>query len=555
VTALNPSAAAPLLHIDGLSVSLPANADRRFAVENVNLTLSRNEILCVVGESGSGKSVMSRAVLGLSPSRHVQPCAGRIVYEGEDLLRVAPQRLRELRGNRIAMIFQEPMTALNPVLRIGAQIGEVLEVHGDSNKVQRRERVLQMLAAVHLPEPLKILAAYPHQLSGGQRQRAMIAMSLALQPDILIADEPTTALDVTTQAQILALIREVQRERGMGVIFVTHDFGVVAEIADRIAVMQHGRIVEQGAAGDVLNRPQADYTRSLLAAVPSLLPGARRSFAGAAVVLQVNALQKSFRSSGGLFGGAARRVDALGGVSFNVRRGETLGIVGESGSGKTTVARCIIRLLDADSGEILIDGTDIAQLSQRALRPLRKRMQMVFQDPFGSLNPRRTVGQLISEGPIVHGTAPERARERTLELLELVGLEQRAADRFPHEFSGGQRQRIGLARALALDPQILVADEPVSALDVSVQAQVLRLLADIRARLGLTVIFITHDLRVASQVCDSVAVMRHGRIVEYGAVADVYANPSHEYTRELMASVPGRQWSLGNDAANAQRAD
>ena len=546
--------APPLLRIEGLSVSLPANADRPYAVENVSLELSRNEILCVVGESGSGKSVMSRAVLGLFASRHVQPSAGRILFEGEDLLRAAPERLRALRGNRIAMIFQEPMTALNPVLRIGAQIDEVLEVHQTADKAARRTRVLEMLAAVHLPEPDKILAAYPHQLSGGQRQRAMIAMALALHPDILIADEPTTALDVTTQAQVLALIREVQRKQGMGVIFVTHDFGVVAEVSDRIAVMQHGRIVEQGAAEDVLNRPRSDYTRALLAAVPSLTPGPKRDFGAAPLVVAVKGLNKSFRTGGGWFGGAARRVDALAGVSFDVRRGETVGIVGESGSGKTTVARCIIRLLDADSGEILIDGSNVVGLSQRELRPVRKRLQMVFQDPFGSLNPRRTVGQLISEGPIVHGVAVASAQARTLELLELVGLERRAAQRYPHEFSGGQRQRIGLARALALEPEILVADEPVSALDVSVQAQVLRLLADIRNRLGLTLIFITHDLRVASQVCDSVAVMRFGRIVEFGPVAQVYANPSHAYTRELMDSVPGRRWSHGNDLANLNRA-
>ena len=434
----------PLLRIEDLSVSLPANADRRYAVENVSLDLWRNQILCVVGESGSGKSVMSRAVLGLFASRHVQPSAGRILFEGEDLLRAAPQRLRALRGNRIAMIFQEPMTALNPVLRIGAQIDEVLEVHQTGDRSARRTRVLEMLAAVHLPEPEKILAAYPHQLSGGQRQRAMIAMALALHPDILIADEPTTALDVTTQAQILALIREVQRKQGMGVIFVTHDFGVVAEVADRIAVMQHGRIVEQGAAEDVLNRPRADYTRALLAAVPSLTPGHKRDFSAAPVVVTVKGLNKSFRGGSGWFGGGARRVDALAGVSFDVRRGETVGIVGESGSGKTTVARCIIRLLEADSGEILIDGSNIVGLSQRALRPVRKRLQMVFQDPFGSLNPRRTVGQLISEGPIVHGVAVASAQARTLELLELVGLERRAAERYPHEFSGGQRQRIGL---------------------------------------------------------------------------------------------------------------
>jgi peptide/nickel transport system ATP-binding protein len=543
-----------MLRIEGLSVSLPALADRRHAVEDVSLQLSRNEILCVVGESGSGKSVMSRAVLGLFPSRHVQPTAGRILFEGEDLLQATPQRMRELRGNRIAMIFQEPMTALNPVMRIGAQIEEVLEVHQAGDAAARRARALDMLAAVNLPEPRQILAAYPHQLSGGQRQRAMIAMALALEPDILIADEPTTALDVTTQAQILVLIRDIQRKKGMGVIFVTHDFGVVAEIADRIAVMQHGRLIEQGLADDVLNRPQADYTRSLLAAVPSLMPGPKRDFTGQPVVLGVNALSKSYRSGGGFFGSVARKVDALAEVSFGVRRGETVGIVGESGSGKSTAARCITRLIEADSGQIMVEGIDIAALGQRALRPVRKRMQMVFQDPFGSLNPRRTVGRLIAEGPIVHGVAPAAAMARALELLELVGLERRAADRFPHEFSGGQRQRIGLARALALEPDILVADEPVSALDVSVQAQVLRLLADIRSRLGLTVLFITHDLRVASQVCDSIVVMHKGRVVEYGPVAEVYANPSHDYTRSLMAAVPGRKWSQGNEANAANAA-
>ncbi len=545
-TALNTES--PLLRIQNLSVSLPPGADRRHAVEDVSLELWRNQILCVVGESGSGKSVMSRAILGLFPSRHVQPSGGSILFDGADLLQATPERLRELRGNRIAMIFQEPMTALNPVLRIGAQIDEVLEIHRAGDGAARRTRVLDLLAAVNLPEPQQILSAYPHQLSGGQRQRAMIAMALALEPDILIADEPTTALDVTTQAQILTLIRELQRKKGMGVIFVTHDFGVVAEIADRIAVMQHGRLVEQGTAAQVLGNPQADYTRSLLAAVPSLTPGPKRDFSAQPVVLSVNGLSKSYRSGGGLFGKPGRSVDALAAVSFSVRRGETVGIVGESGSGKSTAARCIARLINADSGQIMVEGADIAALSARALRPVRRRMQMVFQDPFGSLNPRRTVGQLIAEGPIVHGLAADAAHARALELLDLVGLERRAAARYPHEFSGGQRQRIGIARALALEPAILVADEPVSALDVSVQDQVLRLLADIRNRLGLTVLFITHDLRVAAQVCDSIVVMHKGRVVESGPVAEVYARPTHAYTQALLAAVPGRQWSRDHEA-------
>ncbi len=539
----------PLLSIEGLTVDLPPNADRRHAVQDVSLTLHRDEILCIVGESGSGKSVMSRSVLGLFPSRHVRPSAGRIVFRGQDLLAASPQALRRLRGDRIAMIFQEPMTALSPVMTIGRQIDEVLECHNAGQLAQRRARVLEVLAAVNLPDPPAILAAYPHQLSGGQRQRAMIAMALALEPDVLIADEPTTALDVTTQAQILALIREIQSRRRMGVLFITHDFGVVAEIAHSVAVMKEGRVVEHGTAEEVLVAPKAAYTRALLAAVPSLRPSSTRGdFTAAPEVLSVVDLRKSYRSGGGLLGDRAREVTAIKSLSFALRRGETLGIVGESGSGKSTVARCVTRLVEPDRGAILLDGVDIAPLRNRALRPLRRRMQMVFQDPFGSLNPRRTVGQLIAEGPIVHGAGAAQARRRACELLELVGLDARSADRFPHEFSGGQRQRIGLARALALEPAILVADEPVSALDVSVQAQVLRLIADIRERLGLSVLFITHDLRVASQVCDRVAVMRHGEIVEVGSVQQVYADPRHPYTRELMAAVPGRAWSQRREA-------
>ncbi len=530
-----------VLAIEGLTVDLPSWADRPHAVEDVTLDLKHDEILCVVGESGSGKSVMARAILGLFPSRHVRPSAGRILYRGEDLLAAAPERLRALRGSRIAMIFQEPMTALNPVLTIGRQIEETIEVHRPVAREARRRRVMEMLAAVHLPEPERMVDAYPHQVSGGQRQRAMIAMALTLEPDVLIADEPTTALDVTTQAQILALIREIQATRRMAVLFITHDFGVVAEIADRIAVMQHGRLVEHGRADAILAAPREPYTRALLAAVPDLAPAPpRKAFAQERVAMRVSGLAKTYRSGGVLFGGAARVVHAAKAVSFEIRRGETLGIVGESGSGKSTVARCVARLVEADAGEIRVGDTDFGRLAHGALREARRRVQMVFQDPYGSLDPRHTVGKLIAEGPIVHGTAPAAAWERALELLELVGIERRAATRYPHEFSGGQRQRIGLARALALDPEVLIADEPVSALDVSVQAQVLRLLADIRERLGLTVLFITHDLRVAAQVCDSIAVMRQGEIVEYGATGQVFAAPRHAYTRELFAAVPGR---------------
>ncbi len=543
-----------VLAIERLTIDLPPWADRPHAVEDVTLELQHDEILCVVGESGSGKSLMARSILGLFPSRHVRPSGGRILYDGEDLLAAAPEHLRALRGSRIAMIFQEPMTALNPVLTIGRQIEEAIEVHQSAPPEARRRRVLEMLCAVHLPEPVRMYNAYPHQISGGQRQRAMIAMALMLEPDILIADEPTTALDVTTQAQILALIREIQTTRRMAVLFITHDFGVVAEIADRIAVMQQGRLVEHGPAEGILEAPREPYTRTLLAAVPDLRPPTpRKAFAQAPVAMRVSGLEKTYRSGGVFFGGSAHVVHAAKSVAFEIRRGETLGIVGESGSGKSTVARCVARLIEPDAGEICIGDTDFGRLTHRALREARKRIQMVFQDPYASLDPRRTVGKLIAEGPIVHGTSPAAAWQRALELLELVGLDRRAAARYPHEFSGGERQRIGLARALALDPEVLIADEPVSALDVSVQAQVLRLLADIRERLGLTVLFITHDLRVAAQVCDSIAVMRHGEIVEYGLTAEVFAAPRHAYTRELFAAVPGRAQSERRAAATTAR--
>ncbi len=532
----------PILDIQDLTVDLPANADRRHAIENVSLQLFPNEILCVVGESGSGKSVTARAVLGILDPR-LRPSAGKILLNGEDLLQAAPERMRQVRGAGASMVFQEPMTALNPLMTIGDQIDEVIATHLDLDKKERQKRTDELLAAVRLPDPARIRTAYPHQLSGGQRQRAMIAMALILGPPVLIADEPTTALDVTTQAQILALIRDMQALKRTGVLFITHDFGVVAEIADRVAVMQHGKLVELGTKDDVLNRPTHAYTQALIAAVPPLKPRARSATpVEAPVVLSVEKLEKAYRSGGGLFGGA-RVVHAAKQVSFAVRRGQTLGLVGESGSGKSTVARCVIRLVEPDAGAIRIDGIDIQAMTRAALRPYRRRIQMVFQDPYGSLNPRSKVGRLIAEGPLTHGATPAEATRRVHELLDLVGLDRRAADRYPHEFSGGQRQRIGIARALAVDPEILVADEPVSALDVSVQAQVLALLEDIRRRLNLTMLFITHDLRVAAQVCDAIAVMRQGEIVEMGPTADLFDDPQHEYTKALLAAVPGRGWS------------
>ena len=524
-----------MLSVEGLSVALPPGGDRAHAVEDVSFGVAPGEILCIVGESGSGKSVSAGAIMGLLPAA-LRPVAGRIAFEGRDLLREGTAAMRALRGKRLGMIFQEPMTALNPLMRVGDQVAEVMQVHG----VSVGRRVHELLDAVHLPDPGRLLRSYPHALSGGQRQRVMIAMALALEPAILIADEPTTALDVTTQMQILRLIREVQERRGTGVLFITHDFGVVAEVADRVAVMQRGRIVEQGPAADVLGAPQHAYTRALIAAVPHRARDARVPVPGEPVLV-LEGVGKTYGGGGLLKRG--RVVQAVADASFEIRRGETLGLVGESGSGKSTLARCVVNLVQADAGSIRFHGTDLRPLGRAGWRPFRKRIQMVFQDPFASLNPRRRVGDIIAEGPVANGVRRGVARDQAAELLRLVQLDPGAAQRFPHEFSGGQRQRIGIARALAMEPELLIADEPVSALDVSVQAEILRLLEALRVRLGLTMLFITHDLRVAAQVCDRVAVMQRGRIVEQGPTGAVFANPAHDYTRALLDSVPGRGWT------------
>ena len=524
-----------LLAIEGLTVSLPAGADRANAVHNVSFALDPGEILCIVGESGSGKSISAAALTGLLPPG-LRVTAGRIGFEGRDLRHASAADMRALRGARIGTVFQEPMTALNPLMRVGDQVAEVMRVH----KQPVGRRVGELLEAVGLPDPAGIARSYPHALSGGQQQRVMIAAALALEPAILIADEPTTALDVTTQKQILALIRDIQRRRGTGVLFITHDFGVVAEIADRVAVMQRGVIVEQGTAAAVLSAPQHAYTRALIAAVPHRTATARAPQEGP-VVLELDRVGKTYRTRG-LFS-AGRVVPAVQAATLHIRRGETLGLVGESGSGKSTLARTIVRLVVADEGAIRFGGTDLRPLTRAAWKPYRKRIQMVFQDPYASLNPRRRVGDILAEGPVAHGIAPAVARARATELLALVQLDPGAAGRFPHEFSGGQRQRIGIARALAMDPELLVADEPVSALDVSVQAQILALLEDLRVRLGLTMLFITHDLRVAAQICDRVAVMQRGVIVEQGRTDEVFAQPAHAYTRALLDSVPGRGWT------------
>ena len=529
----------PVLSIRDLAISLPPGADREYAVQNIEFDLTPGEILCVVGESGSGKSMTANALMGLLPDL-VHVTRGEAIFEGRDVLALPDAERRKLRGDRIGMIFQEPMSALNPLMRIGDQIAETYEAHGRYSPAERRERALDLIREVGLPEPEKIIRAYPFQLSGGQRQRAMIAMALAMDPAVLIADEPTTALDVTTQAQILDLIKSLQERHGMAVMFITHDFGVVAEIADQVIVMRYGEIVEQGAAAQVLEAPQHDYTKALLEAVPSDVVPSGQDISETHV-LEVRELRKTYRTRGGLFK-ATREVRAIDGVSFNVAKGEVLGIVGESGSGKSTVGRSIVRLVEADSGQILLDGQDMNALTTEELRSARRRVQMIFQDPYASLNPRKKILSAISEGPITMGTPVAEAHARARELLETVGLDASAADRYPHEFSGGQRQRIGIARALAMDPDLIIADEAVSALDVSIQAQVLELLRDLQQRLHLSLLFITHDLRVAAQLCDRIAVMQQGKLVEIGSVAEVFLSPKQEYTRNLLAAVPGTEW-------------
>ena len=531
--------AAPAVAIKDLKIALPDGGERSHALDGISLDLFAGEIICVVGESGSGKSMCAHALLGLLPDS-VTTESGEILFEGQDLLKLDDAGWRAMRGRRIAMVFQEPMTALNPLMRIGDQIMEMFEAHDLLTPKQRRQKALDLTREVGLPDPERIVRAYPHQLSGGQRQRTVIAMALALEPAVLVADEPTTALDVTTQAQILKLIRDLQRRRNMAVMFITHDFGVVADIADRVVVLRHGQVVEQGAAEAVLTRPQHAYTKALLAAVPSMHPPLRAPLVGRDKAVEVIGLEKTYVTSGGWFR-PDRKVQAASEVSFTILKGETLGLVGESGSGKSSVARLVMRLISADRGTVRIGDVDLTELEGKALRAQRHRIQMIFQDPFASLNPRRRIGNIISDGPIAHGIDPKAAMERARDLLGLVGLDAGAMERYPHEFSGGQRQRIGIARALALDPEILVADEAVSALDVSVQAQVLNLLEDLKQRLGLSMLFITHDLRVAAQICDRIAVMQRGVIVEHKVTSELFASPQHPYTRELLAAVPGQR--------------
>ena len=533
----------PVLRIENLTIKIVGDKAQRSVVEDVSLDIYAGETLCLVGESGSGKSVTSFSIMGLLASDALKPGSGRILLDGEDILTASPQRLRALRATRMSMVFQEPMTALNPVRTVGWQIDEVLRTHRAMRAPARKARIIEIHRSVHLSDVERIYQSYPHQLSGGQRQRIIICMALILDPRLLIADEPTTALDVTTQKQILSLIRDLQKAHNTAVLFVTHDFGVVAEIADRIAVMHHGRIVEVGSRDDILAHPREAYTRMLVSSVPSLTPAVLQPPSGDPILI-VRGLSKTY-SERHLFK-PARHVDAVQDVSFSLRPKEVLGVVGESGSGKSTLARCIVRLVDPTSGSVKLDGTDIAQASRREFQPIRKRIQIVFQDPYRSLNARIRVGESIIEGMRNFGVSRQDALARAIELLDLVGLDRDAMKRYPHQFSGGQRQRICIARALALGPEILIADEAVSSLDVSVQAQVLELIEEIRVRTNIAVLFITHDLRVAAKICNTIIVMKNGRVVEAASALSVLADPRHEYTRLLIDAAPGRNWDFQN---------
>ncbi|SSW72141.1 Glutathione import ATP-binding protein GsiA [Achromobacter veterisilvae] len=519
-------------------------------LKGISFDIHPGETVCLVGESGSGKSVTSLVTMDLLPKDELEVTGGSVLLNGEDIITASGKRTRALRASTMAMIFQEPMTALNPVLPIGLQMDEVYCAHTRMRPAERKAAALAAFSSVQLPDPERLYASYPHQLSGGQRQRVMIAMALALRPKLLIADEPTTALDVTTQKQILSLIRKLQAEQGTAVLFITHDMGVVVDIADRVCVMRRGNLEESGPVQDVLSRPQKDYTKDLLRAVPSLAPRAARHTAESKPVLEVKGLHKRFemRSTlSKLLGRPGHDVHAVRDVKFELLRGRTLGIVGESGSGKSTVARCVLRLEDPSDGHIVVNGQDIARLRHnRELAKARMSVQMVFQDPNRSLNPRLRIVESMIEGPLNTGEARESAIARAGELLETVGLPRNSLDRYPHQFSGGQRQRIAIARALMMNPDVIVADEAVSALDVSIQAQVLELLADIQSRRNLALLFITHDLRVAAQICDDIMVMQRGRVVEHGAASEIFRTPREQYTRDLINAAPGRDWDFAH---------
>jgi peptide/nickel transport system ATP-binding protein len=555
--ASDPVVADSVVSVRDLSVAFPAPGGRVVrAVDGLSFELAPGAALGIVGESGSGKSATALALLGLhrgTPAR----VTGDVSVSGVSLASATPGQVRRLRGAQIAMIFQDPLSALDPYFPVGAQIAEVYRLHTGASRSAARRRAVEVLDHVGIPQAARRAGAYPHEFSGGQRQRALIAMALACQPRVLVADEPTTALDVTVQAQILDLLHRLRTETGMALLLVTHDLGVIAGTVDDVLVMRHGAAVERGPVERVLAAPQHGYTRSLLAAVPRVdvpragVPRVATSAAPAREpLLRIVDLHRHFAVGHRLLPGRGRQVRAVDGVTLDVYRGETLGVVGESGSGKTTLARMVVRLLAPTAGRVEFDGTDLARLPERALRPYRRDLQMVFQDPVSALNPRRAVGDSIADPLRAHGHRDERVIRRTAaDLMSRVGLDPDRYDRYPHEFSGGQRQRVGIARALILQPRLLVCDEPVSALDVSTQAQVIALLAELQRDLGLTMVFVAHDLAVVRQVSDRVAVMHNGRLVELADADTLYTTPQHDYTRTLLAAVP----RLDPEAARAQR--
>ncbi len=553
----------PILSVSNLTTAFRVDGLWRPVVRNVSFDVAERETLAVVGESGSGKSVTALSIMQLTPPNNSR-IEGSIKLGGKELLTLPNEDMRDIRGNEIAMIFQEPMTSLNPVLTVGFQIAEALILHRGLSRTQAEAETIRLLEKVRIPSAKSRFHDYPHRFSGGMRQRVMIALALACKPKLLIADEPTTALDVTIQAQILQLIKDLQKEEGMSVLFITHDMGVVAEIADRTVVMYNGESVEAGSTDDIFARAKHPYTRSLLSAVPKLgsMEGRARPMrfpvvdkttgesdvpvetpdtvaASERPVLEVSNLTTRFEIRSGLFGKVKGRVHAVENVSFSLQRGETLALVGESGCGKSTTGRSVMRLQQPMGGSVLLDGEDLLRLNAKSLRERRKRIQMIFQDPFASLNPRMNVGDAIATPLLINNLASRsQAREKVAELLHYVGLSPDMAQRFPHEFSGGQRQRVCIARALALEPSVIVADESVSALDVSVKAQVVNLMLDLQARMKLAYLFISHDMAVVERVSHRVAVMYLGEIVEIGSREAIFGNPQHPYTKRLLEAVP-----------------
>ncbi|MCB0422417.1 MAG: ABC transporter ATP-binding protein [Bdellovibrionales bacterium] len=559
-----------LLEIKDLAVDFRTEDGVVNAVKNISFKISKGKTVGLVGESGSGKSVTSLAIMQLIPDPPGRISNGQILFEGKNLLSLSDSAMRKVRGNKISMIFQEPMTSLNPVFTVGDQIIETIMLHQHMTKTEAHEKALKLLDQVGIPNPLERIKSYPHEMSGGQRQRVMIAMAIACEPDLLIADEPTTALDVTIQKQILDLLADLQKEYGMSVLFITHDLAVIGDIADEVVVMYKGDIVENGSVKDIFLNPQHPYTKGLLSCRPSLesnperLPtvddylqkdGSAKEFDPTKlkqalayrpvgednpVLLEIRGVKTYFPLKKGFFGGVKSWVKAVDDVSLKVYKGRTLGLVGESGCGKTTLGRSILRLVDAKEGEILYKGQNLLTMSPNELREMRRKIQIVFQDPYASLNPRMTVGSIVMEPMIIHnlGANKEERLQKAAELIEKVGLSREMLNRYPHEFSGGQRQRICIARALAVEPEFIVCDESVSALDVSIQAQILNLLLDLQEEFGLTYIFISHDLAVVKFIADEVAVMNKGEVVEMANATEIYTNPKDPYTRKLLDAIP-----------------